>query len=42
MNSVFDGALMVMLGALTRHVDEARAAVLANAETSDRTMKGGM
>jgi signal transduction histidine kinase len=31
MNSVFDGALMVLLGVLTRHVDEARAAVLATA-----------
>lgn len=31
MNSVFDGALMVMLGVLARHVDEARAAVLATA-----------
>ena len=31
MNSVFDGALMVILRRLTRHVDEARAAVLATA-----------
>jgi signal transduction histidine kinase len=31
MNSVFDGALMVILGTLTRHVDEARAEVLATA-----------
>jgi signal transduction histidine kinase len=31
MNSVFDGALMVILGTLTRHVDEARAEVLAAA-----------
>jgi signal transduction histidine kinase len=31
MNSVFDGALMVILRRLSRHVDEARAAVLATA-----------
>jgi signal transduction histidine kinase len=31
MNSVFDGALMVLLDVLTRHIDEARAAVLATA-----------